>query len=322
MSKILVVDFAACEGGALSVLKDYYEQIKNDKNNNYYFLLNDRYFAETENVKILVLKKYKKRIKRLLFDYLIGKKYVNKIKPDEILSLQNTIIRGTKVKQYVYIHQSIPFQKIKNFSFFKRNEIKYAIIQHLIGKSIINSAKKANKVIVQTNWMKAAVIEKCKIDSDKVEVCAPKIIIDKKKNNKIMNNDIVHFFYPTSNDIYKNNEIIYKCVKDIVKDGITNFCVELTINGESSEFIKKLGKISREEVFSKYNNSILLFPSYIETFGLPLLEAKMCESIIIASDTPFSHEILNDYNKVEFFDPMSSNELKKIMVKYIKKKGK
>ena len=41
--KVLVVDFAASERGALSILKEYYDEISNDKDNEYYFLLNDYY---------------------------------------------------------------------------------------------------------------------------------------------------------------------------------------------------------------------------------------------------------------------------------------
>ena len=321
MKKVLVVDFAACEGGALSVLKDYYNQVKNDKNNFYYFLLNDYYFDETDNIKIIVLKKYKRRINRLYFDYIVGRKYVKHINPNEILSLQNTIIRGTKVKQSVFIHQAIPFQTIKNFSFFIKNEIKYAIIQHLIGKVIISSAKKADKVIVQTKWMKEAIIDKCGIKPEKVEIHFPEVKIGKIKSIKKEKDNVIHFFYPTSDDLYKNNEIIFDCVNQLITDGITNFVVEMTINGESSKYIKKIGRISREDVISRYYDSILLFPSYIETLGLPLLEAKLCNSTIIASNTAFSHELLNNYNKASFFNPFSVDELKRVMIKQIKNEG-
>ena len=80
-----------------------------------------------------------------------------------------------------------------------------------------------------------------------------------------------------------------------------------------------IGNISREEVFEKYCNSILVFPSYIETVGLPLLEAKKCNTPIIASDTAFSHELLDSYDNVNFFDPFDVNDLKNQMKKFILK---
>lgn len=44
----------------------------------------------------------------------------------------------------------------------------------------------------------------------------------------------------------------------------------------------------------------LLFPSYIETFGLPLLEAAMTGMPIIAADLPYSREVLDGYEGVTF----------------------
>ena len=65
----------------------------------------------------------------------------------------------------------------------------------------------------------------------------------------------------------------------------------------------------------------MIFPSYIETFGLPLLEAKKCDTIILASDCPFSHEILDDYDKVYYFNPFDAKELSKLMETVINKRG-
>ena len=80
--KILFVDFAASNGGALSVLNDYYHKALDDKNNEYIFLLSDYYFEEKDNVKIIIKKKEKRWINRLVFDFFTGKKVVNKIMPD------------------------------------------------------------------------------------------------------------------------------------------------------------------------------------------------------------------------------------------------
>ncbi|HOA81141.1 MAG TPA: glycosyltransferase, partial [Defluviitaleaceae bacterium] len=79
---------------------------------------------------------------------------VKKYKPDKVLSLQNTIIpKVKKAKQEVYIHQSLPFVEYK-FR-FKENTGLW-IYQNIIGRMIIRSIKKADHVIVQTEWMKKA----------------------------------------------------------------------------------------------------------------------------------------------------------------------
>ncbi|MEH7106445.1 glycosyltransferase, partial [Bacillus sp. JJ1764] len=89
---------------------------------------------------------------------------------------------------------------------------------------------------------------------------------------------------------------------------------------EVSEFslpIEFVGTLDRKDVFEYYSNSILIFPSFIETVGLPLMEAKMHKGVIIASDCQFSREILKGYENAYFFSHDSSNKLFKILFQFI-----
>lgn len=316
--KILVVDIAASTGGALSILRDFYQEALEDKENEYVFLLSDNYIKESKNIKIKLLTKEKKWIRRLIFDHFTGKKIVKEINPDLIISFQNTIIRGTNKKTILYLHQSIPFQKQKRFSFFKKNEFKLAIIQRFIGGQIKKSIKLADKVIVQSNWIKEAVINICKIPENKIINIPPNINVE--ISNKKETIEYNSFFYPTSNEIYKNVNIIYESANMLVEKDIKNFNINLTIDGISTKNINYLGKITREEVFQYYKKTILIFPSYIESYPLPLIEAKKSNAIILASDTPFSREILNDYTNAYFFDPFKPEELVVLMEQCINKK--
>ena len=50
--KIVVNDIAASTGGAMTVLRDFYNCVcNNDHENQWIFLLGKKYFEETENVK-------------------------------------------------------------------------------------------------------------------------------------------------------------------------------------------------------------------------------------------------------------------------------
>ena len=46
----------------------------------------------------------------------------------------------------------------------------------------------------------------------------------------------------------------------------------------------------------------LLFPSYIETFGLPLLEAAGAGIAIVSSDLPYAHDVIGEYEGVTYLD--------------------
>lgn len=317
--KIVLNDIAASSGGALSILRDFYNYIKlNDTGNEWIFLLSDDYIEETKNIKVIILPQIKKNwVKKLQFDSITGKKFIKNLNPDVVFSLQNIITFGLKVPQIVYIHQSIPYQKVKAFSFFKSNERLFAIYQHLIGQIISFSAKKSNKVVVQTEWMKKAVIKKDKIPEDKIFNVLPSVEnLDNYKKANVFNKN--SFFYPTSSAVYKNNDCIYEACKILINRGITKYKIKMTTKKEEEiEQVDYIGRIPREQVYDEYNRSTLIFPSYIETFGYPLAEARQMNTPILASDTPFSREVLASYENAYYFDPFRPEQLAELMEKII-----
>ena len=55
------------------------------------------------------------------------------------------------------------------------------------------------------------------------------------------------------------------------------------------------------------DSDILLFPSRLETWGLPLSEAKLYGLGILASSTPFSKEAIGNYKRVSFIETCNVN---------------
>ena len=309
--KIVVNDIAASSGGALTVLLEFYEAVKRcTADAEWIFILSEKYIEETEKIKVVLLPKVKRHINRLVFEYCSGAKIINRYKPDVYFSLQNTTIRGCIGKTITYVHQSLPFQDKKTYSYFKRDEFDMAVIQKILGRVIKQSIKKSDLVIVQTKWMEKAVKQECKVQNVlQIYPAFPNVPYKAEYRNTNT------FFYPTSNAAYKNNDVLLQAQKHLNNEGI-NTKVILTNDGCIDEKnIEFIGRIEKDEVYKYYSKSCLVFPSYIETFGYPLVEARMEGSIILASDTEFSHELLEDYVNAYFFDPFNSDELYELMKK-------
>lgn len=316
--RIVVNDIAASKGGAMTVLKDFYQYVKeNDTVNEWIFLLGDNYLEPTDNISIVTFPEIKKSwAKRLLFDSFTGKKFISTLHPDVVLSLQNTAVRGVKVPQVVYMHQSIPFQTVKNFSFFKSSERKLAVYQHIVGRVIKDSLRKADKVIVQTEWIKKAVANQCGIEESRIVKAFP-IVRDLTDYVDEGVFDKTTFFYPTSAGIYKNNSVVFDASKRLDGDNVKHSVV-LTLNeSDSKGSVKCVGRLPYEEVLDFYNKSTLIFASYIETFGYPMAEASKMGAIVIASDCPFSREVLEGYDNAYFFSPNDSDALADLMKKVV-----
>jgi len=310
--KIVVNDIAASTGGAMTVLRDFYTFVcENDRENQWVFLLADRYFEETDNVKIIPMPKVKKSgLNKLWFDFVAGRRFIGKLKPDVVLSLQNIITFGVKAPQAVYIHQSIPFQDAKKFSFLRGAERKLAVVQHLIGTIIKKSAKKSDLVIVQANWMKEALCRKCRISGDRVLVNMPVGNVTAAEGGEF---EPTQFFYPTAPGIYKNNDCLFKASRLLRARGVEHE-VCMTLHPDKSEAgITCTGRQPYEEVLRRYGISTLAFPSYIESCALPLLEGRAAGTIVLAADTAFAREELAGYENAYFFDPFQPEELADLM---------
>ena len=104
---------------------------------------------------------------------------------------------------------------------------------------------------------------------------------------------------------------------------IKNFKVYLTIDGSENiyskeitekynklECVKFIGLQSRENLMRYYNKTeTVIFPSKIETWGLPITEAKEFKKKMILANLPYAHETLGNYEDVFFFNPDSAEEL-------------
>lgn len=315
MKKIMVFDVPAESGGALTILNQFYEKALLDKENDYIFVTGKISLTESENVKNISFPWIKKSwIHRLFFDEFLAHKLVKEQKIDEILSLQNVSIKKSDISQKLYIHQPLPFVDKR----YKITEnLKFWLYQNIISKRIYKSAQTVDEVIVQTEWFKKEVVKRANINSSKVVIQIPETNIKVEKYFERNEKNLKTFFYPASALSYKNHKVIIEAALLLKRQGVDDFEIIFTLEGDENKEISGLhdtakfnklpitfiGSIPYDDVLSYYSHSILLFPSHIETYGLPLLEAREHKTAILASGYPFSKEILKNYDDARFLNP-------------------
>ena len=308
--RIVVLDIAASKTGAMSVLRDFYEYVRSEAAacNEWIFVTGVKDAlkpSDNANIRIIVRDDVKASSKnRLIFDLVNGGAWVNSLKPDAVLSFQNTLPCGLdgKIRKYLYIHQPSGFQREKNFSIFKKEERHVANYQHFYHKLILLSAKRADRCIVQTEWMRQALIRDSGIADDRA-VKIPPDIPDLSGYVKPGCFEPSHFIYPASDLPYKNHALIEKAKVILAGKGY-----------EPRVRYAKDGKLPREELFAEYNSGTLLFPSYVETFGMPLAEARQFGNPVLAADTEFAKEVLSGYENAHFYGAFDEEALADLMI--------
>lgn len=320
---IIVLASATRSSGALTIYKQFLSHLPNYVKDNKYYIFVDPSMPqpEIENVEYIhdSNHSYKHRM------YMDKEGYMKIMKgrgilPDVVFSLQNTGC-VTNCRQVVYYHQSLPFypQRWNPFKKHERTMFLYKYIYPIFVKRTLN---KHTEIIVQIQFIKNGFVKRFNYNPDKVHVAFPdveKINIDSVVPYDF-NNECYNFIYPASPSPYKNHLTIAKALNELKTiDGnlVDKIRVHLTTGEKDSsalyDYIKenKLthcfefhGIISHEKLLSMYKSSIgLLFPSVIETLGLPLLEAAAFALPIIAADLDYAREVTTGYDGVKFVAP-------------------
>ena len=187
-------------------------------------------------------------------------------------------------------------------------------------------------IIVQSDSM-STVLQKKGIKNNKLLVNAYKDVYEEetiKNVNQQRHRNI--FLYVSSDDPHKNhnklieawcllsNENIYpKLILTIDKNtnlhkSIVEKCKKYGLN------IDVMPNIDRKNILRLYKqSSALIFPSFIESYGLPLVEASHFKLPVIASELDFVRDLLDP---VETFDPNSAISISRSVKRFLKIKDK
>ena len=335
--KISVICLASRSGGGLSVLRDLYTfAVENETQNQWQFVLSDQTLEPTEssNVEsVRVAPEYKGWGSRVLAELTIARRAVSEFNPDIVLSLQNvdTPARG-RYPLAIYMHQALPFQNEYRLSFLKKNERKLAWRQYLLRWPIILSIRRSSVTFVQTHWL--AMNLRNLVPGSRI---VPIGHLEKPKEGEIQSKKKApdHFFYPASAAPYKDHRTLHLAIRELSERGVdmkNKVAVTLTreqiiaVTNLKSElelqWYRPLGWLTPEEVEKEYINSVLVFPSLVESLGLPLYEAQWTGNPIVAGDTNFGREALEGYQAAHWFETRDPESLAAAMEKSMLQKDR
>lgn len=325
--KVVVLNVAAESGGALSVLKGFHAAVSPEPGDEWTFLISKPDLHESANVTVLRFPWAKKSIlHRLWFDYVKAPKVIQSLNPDVVLSLQNIAAPRARARQVVYLHQSLPFS---TFAFRLRDSPRMWAYQKLVSWRILRNLHKADTLVVQADWMKDSVAATGQIPPHRITVVRPAIADSGASAYEPTPINRRHFFYPASALEYKNHAVIIDAVKLLNHSGIHDFEVTFTVRAEAlrqkrpdafPSQIKFDGTMEYDAVQHKYSSSVLVFPSVLETVGLPLIEAQQTGTFILAADLPYAQNALSGYVNVRYFSPSEPTQLASAMAALIEGK--
>ncbi|MGJ0363442.1 glycosyltransferase [Aliarcobacter cryaerophilus] len=323
MNIIFVNATALITGGGLVTLKQFLENIPEDINFKYFIFCSDYSLQEEYNKKNVkyIYPKYKTGLKRLYWDMYGFQKWSNDncIKPDLVISLQNTTVKfyNKEIPQISYIMQAIPFVN-KNWNLFKKQERTLWFYKNIYPFFMSMNLGKKHYVVTQSKWIKYEFSNKFNFPLEKIFAIRPVIKLNDSTEKMNFDKNTFNIFCPSSAFIYKNNiEIVNALTYLKLGDyDISKIRIHITVNSNDDSVLMNtiiknklsdnfnfIGRICYQDMLKFYSScDLVVFPSYLETFGLPLLEAASFGKPILAANEGYAQEVISDYEGAQLLD--------------------
>ena len=120
----------------------------------------------------------------------------------------------------------------------------------------------------------------------------------------------LRLFYPAAGYPHKNHSIFDDLLSRDVGGLIDRLVLTLPKDGfsDAPKWLCCVGQLSQAECLSEYEKAdALIFPSVLESYGLPLVEAMVMGIPIVAADLPYARVLCGDEGV--YFDPASAESL-------------
>jgi len=309
---MVLFDASRINTGGGKVLLEYFME-RNKQRNNIVFLLDNRL-----NSSLINKSDYNYLIKgkdNFLFSKI--KLILNKkqSKYFSFINIPSILLALFQVEQIVYIHNSYIF-KDKNF--------KFILLRFLIKLSYLLTKKIT--FFVQTQAVKNNFFDTFHFTNIKIMPFYDTDKLKKYQRMHFLETPIYDFIYLGLPSAHKNHELLLDSFKLIPKNIIFNIAMTVPKHEErlldkikkynltSNISIINLGLLSYNEAMESLAKSkCLVFPSLLETYGLPLIEAQIVGLDILTPKLPYVDDVIEP---TDTFNPLDIMDIKDCIIRY------
>jgi len=330
MKTIVISAVNLVEAGTLRILRDCLAYLSGMAANGEYrivAIVHHKELANFPNIEYIETRWPKKLwINRLWYEYVSMKSVSKKLAPVHLwFSLHDTSPNVVAERRAVYCHNAFPFYKWKLHDLiFAPKIVLFALLSKYIYKTNI---RKNNYVVVQQEWLRKALYKMFFLHPRHIIVAPPSQNLQVPKAAELKPDTSYSFVFAGSPNSHKNFEVICRAAEILEQQGELNFKVRITVKGDENKYARWLfnkwghlqtvdfiGFVSVETLQQHYvNSNCLIFPSKVESWGLPISEFAQLHKPMLLADLPYAHDTAAGKSQVCFFDPASPAKLAQLM---------
>lgn len=308
------------EGGPLTVLQESLEAAANYLSADWKItaLVHRKDLITNPRVETLAFPLSKRSwFTRLWLEWMVFGRLSKSLKPDLWLSLHDITPRVQARRQAVYCHNSSPFHKLTWRE--ARLEPSFALFNLLYGRLYGAFLSRNHTVVVQQAWLRQAF--RRLYAHPNVVVAYPTHPDDGSPAPEQIHAAIsfnesrpLVMLYPALPRVFKNIEVLCEAMKRLPPAASGAVELRLTLSGTENPYARDLhkrfssvcgvrfiGRQTRQQMAEAYRAcDVVVFPSRLETWGLPITEAKALNKPLLVADVPYAHETAGECSAVSF----------------------
>lgn len=320
------------QGGTLTILRDclrYLSSAVAEKRVRVVALVHKRELVDFPGIEYIEMPDVIKSWSRRLWCEYVTMHGISKQLPeaDLWLSMHDTTPRVHARRQAVYCQTSFPFYKRRVLDFYFNYKI--ALFSLLTRFAYRINVHRNCYLVVQQQWFRDGLSEMLNVDKSRFIVAPPEqlpvdVVADKVEL------PCYTFFYPSAPDCHKNFEALCEAASKLEQEvGKGVFKAVVTLSGKENRYTRWLyakwgnvdsidfaGYMNKSKLYGYYEAAdCLVFPSKVETWGLPISEFGSTGKPMIIADCPYAHGTASGFEKVAYFDACRPDVLKSLMKK-------
>lgn len=250
-----------------------------------------------------------------------------RLQPDLWLSLHDITSRVSAGRQAVYCHNPSPFYRISlREAFLEPKFFLFNFFYLWLYRLLI---RRNHSVVVQQSWLRTEFQKRMGplpvVVAHPVQASGGHAAVEHAGSVVPGRAAAVPFvfLYPALPRVFKNFETLFAAARLLASRGVTGFEVRVTLSGTENRCarwlmhrfgntpgVRFIGLQTRAGMHEQYGQaSAVLFPSKLETWGLPISEGKAYGHPLLLADLPYAHEAVGTYDRVGFFPATSPSAL-------------
>lgn len=289
----------------------------NSNNYRIIVLINNKELIKNYQFEYIEFKNSKKSwFFRIYYEYLYFYFLSSRLKPYIWFSLHDISPFVKSTHKLLYCHNPAPFFKTNLNDFFVCP--KFYLFSKFYFFLYKFNIKSNDYVIVQQEWLRNEFSNF--FNKSNIVVSHPVSSTQKPVNisiEKSFNDEKLILFYPAFPRSFKNFEVVCEAISLLEKKLQENIELRLTIDGNENRYsryiykkykaltpINFIGLKNKAQINYEFKDaSIIVFPSKLETWGLPISEAKVLNKPLLVSDLHYARETVGNYENVTFISP-------------------